>query len=378
MTARECALAAVACGIAAYFAEMAGILRGAEISARRPWLAWLVGRTVPSRTSWLAWVIMYTAYAMAQYRAGARGSLWLAEEELVGAVLIWGLALRHGTGGALARRPRHARQRRLTADAWLLLGVSVILGAWSVTRSAGLAVILLSAAELAATWPTIAKMRRLPGSEPVLTWGLTAAAGAWLVPATGAHADPVLYAYPAALVLSSLAVLAALSASMPFAVRGIPPGAVGLAGVVVPAVAIVCALAGPAAVTPQVFALPFGYPTSHARPATAPGRPGVPHHRRKRPHVAASVVLPGPGGPAPPAASHSPSRPSPPRSPTPAPRPSPPTPRSSTTTATPPPMPPIRTVPPPSPSVNPPPSPSPTPSPYSSTTPATPTQTQGG
>lgn len=333
MTARECALAAIGCGVAAYAAEVAGIFLGAAISSRWPWLAWVVGRTVPSRTSWLAWVIMYVTYCVAQYRAGARGSLWLAEEELAGAVVIWVLALRHGTGGALIQQAHHGKRRRLTADAWLLLGVCLTLAAWSVTRRAGLAVILLSVVELAATWPTVAKMRRLPGSEPMLTWVLVGAAGAWLVPATGAHADPVLYAYPAALMLSSLAVVAACTMSMPFAARGIPLGVVGVAGVVVPAVAIVSALTAPAAVVPQVFALPFGYPANHARPAStnAPRRQGVPHHR-KRPRVSLPASLPGPGSPAPMT-----TRPTPPRPRPPAPRPSPSKPGPSPTITPPPP-----------------------------------------
>jgi hypothetical protein len=335
VTARECALAAIGCGLAAYAAEVAGIFLGAAIAARCPWLAWLVGRTVPSRTSWLAWVVMYVAYCVAQYRAGARGSLWLAEEELAGAVVIWILALRHGTGGTLIRQARHGKRRRLTADAWLLLGVCLTLAAWSVTRRAGLAVILLSVVELAATWPTVAKMRRLPGSEPALTWVLFGAAGAWLVPATGAHADPVLYAYPAALMLSSLAVVAACTMSMPFAVRGIPLGAVGVAGVVAPTVAIVSALTAPAAVVPQVFALPFGYPMNHARPAStnALHRPGVPHHRKRPARLPATP--PGPGNPAPMTTRPTPPRPSPPRPRPPAPRPSPSKPGPSPTIATP-------------------------------------------
>jgi hypothetical protein len=267
--------------MAAYAAEVTGIFLGAAICSRWPWLAWVVGRTVPSRTSWLAWVIMYAAYCAAQSRAGARGSLWLAEQELAGAVVIYGLALRQGTGGALIRRARHARRGwRLTADALLLVGVCLTLAAWSLTSSARLAVILLSAVELTATWPTVTKLRRLPASEPVLTWVLVGAAGAWAVPAVGAHADPVLYGYPAALMLSGFAVVAAITVSMPFAVRAIPAAALGVAGVVIPAIAITATLTAPAPYCRRSSRSPSAAPASQATPGrrAAPRPAGRAHH----------------------------------------------------------------------------------------------------
>jgi hypothetical protein len=191
------AVGAVVIGFISYAVEVQAIVRRPEVR--------------PERTSWLIWALQYVAYFAAQLtEGGTRGSLWLVGEELAGVLVIYVLSLRYGIGGRLVRRARHHRRAgwRLTPGGLLLAGVCVALMAWSLTRSAAIAVLLLSAVELAGAAPTVAKMYRLPGSEPKTTWLLVGVAGVLAIPALGARPPAVLYAYPATLIITAVAVVA--------------------------------------------------------------------------------------------------------------------------------------------------------------------------
>jgi hypothetical protein len=192
------AAGAVVIGFISYTVEVQAIVRRPEVR--------------PERTSWLIWALQYVAYFAAQLtEGGTRGSLWLVGEELAGVLVIYALSLRYGIGGRLIRRARHHRRagRRLTPAGLLLAGVCAALTAWSLTRSAAVAVLLLSAVELAGAAPTVAKMYRLPGSEPKTTWLLVGVAGVLAVPALGTRPPAVLYAYPATLIITGAGVVAA-------------------------------------------------------------------------------------------------------------------------------------------------------------------------
>jgi hypothetical protein len=323
----------------------------------------------PQRVAWVIFTADAAVLLVAQWRHGARSSLWILLPQVAGTLVVMVLSWKRGKGDVT----------RL--DVALLCAAA---GALALTWLARLAqaIVLATGAEMIGVFLSARDVRRQPGTEPTEAWLAFAVAGALDIPAV--HGAPVLYVVPAAWIAGGLCVpLASLAGARPAALSRLREGGWMAGGLV----ALGCVMVLPLAVTamlgtgvpaaPQAFSSPSGDPTDHARPTTAARRPGVPHHRRKPARAAVSAVLPGPESPAPLTARPSPSRPSPSRSRTPAPRPSPSEPRPSpsepkpsTSTATPSPS--TTVTPSPSPSVSPYPSPSPTP--YVSAT-VTPTYT---
>jgi hypothetical protein len=327
----------------------------------------------PQRVTWVIFTADAAVLLVAQWRHGARSSLWILLPQVAGTLVVMVLSWKRGKGDVT----------RL--DVVLLCAAADALALTWLARLAQ-AIVLATGAEMIGVFLSARDVRRQPGTEPTEAWLAFAIAGALDIPAV--HGAPVLYVVPAAWIAGGLCVpLASLAGARPAALPRLREagrmagGLVALGCVIVLPLAFTAMLGTGVPAAQQAFSSPSGDPADHARPATAPGRPGVPHHRRKRPRVAVSALLPGPGSPAPLTTRPSPSRPSPLRSPAPAPRPSPPAPRPSppaprpspsepkpgTTTATPSPS---RTVTPsPSPSVSPYPSPSPTPDPSATVTP---------
>jgi hypothetical protein len=330
----------------------------------------------PQRVAWVIFTADAAVLLVAQWRHGARSSLWILLPQIAGTLVVMVLSWKRGKGD-------------LTwLDVVLLCAAADALALTWLARLAQ-AIVLATGVEMIGVFLSARDVRRQPGTEPTEAWLAFAFAGALDVPAV--HGALVLYVVPAAWIAGGLCVpLASLAGARPAALPWLreagrmAAGLVALASVMVLPLAVMTMLGTGVPAVPQVFSAPSGDPADHARPATAPRRPGVPHDHRKRPRVAVSAVLPG--SPAPLTARPSPLRPSPSRSRTPAPRPSPSEPKPSTTTATPSPSTatpsPSRTVTPsPSPSVSPYPSPSVIPYPSPSPTPnasATVTPTYGG
>ena len=336
----------------------------------------------PQRVSWVIFTADAAVLFVAQWRHGARSSLWILLPQVAGTLVVMVLSWKRGKGDIT----------RL--DVVLLCAAVDALALTWLARLAQ-AIVLATGAELIGVFLSARDVRRQPGTEPTEAWLAFAAAGALDIPAV--HGAPVLYVVPAAWIAGGLCVpLASLAGARPAALPRLRDagrmagGLMALGCVIVAPLAIMAMLGTGAPAVPQAFAPPSGGPADHARPATAPGRPGVPHQHRTRRRTAVSAVPPGPGSPAPLTATPSPPRPSPsrarppaPRTSPPAPRTSPPVPEPSTTTAAPSPS--RKATPSPSPSVSPYPSPSPTPyvSPYPSPSPtpyvsATATPSYGG
>ena len=272
MTAREFALAgavgAVVVCFISYVVEVQAILRRPAVQ--------------PERTSWLIWALEYAACFAAQFKeGGVRGSLWLVGEEFAGVLLIYALSLRYGVGGSLVRRARNHRRAgvRPTASGILLIGVCVALVAWLLTRSAAVAVLLLAAVETAGAIPTVVKIYRLPSSEPLMTWALVGVAGILAIPAVGARAPAVLYAYPATLIATGFAVVAAswLPARRSPAAAGVQPAAVAVTDAPPPPAAAPDPPPPAAAPDTLAAAAPDPPPPDLPPPDPAPPHPAPPH-----------------------------------------------------------------------------------------------------
>lgn len=157
----------------------------------------LKGTTKPDRVAWLIWTFEYTALFFAQAFEGASYSLWLIGLQLLGVIAVFSLSLRSGFG-------RFNRQAQL-----LLASVFLALVAWWATKSGALAILILLAIEALGVALTVRKTYRHPGSETLTMWVYAGIGGIVGILAVGTGATPILYAYPAALILMSTSVIAA-------------------------------------------------------------------------------------------------------------------------------------------------------------------------
>lgn len=182
-TAAGLGLAAGIIGVAGYVPYVRDILKGAA---------------KPEQASWLIWALEYAVLFVAQMAAGATSSLWLIGLQLLGVVVIYCLSLRYGCGGfGLGKR--------------LLLGcVFVAMAIWYMADNATLAIVLLLAVEASGVVLTAIKAYRQPGSETLTIWVMIGCGGLLTLTAIGYGKDPVLYLYPASLVLVNLCVVGAV------------------------------------------------------------------------------------------------------------------------------------------------------------------------
>lgn len=157
----------------------------------------LARRTRPERASWLIWSLEYSVLFAAQIAQGATHSLWLIGLQLLGVLVICGLSVVYGAG-------RFSRR-----DIALLMCAGVSLCAWYFTNNAALATVLLISVEIIAVLPTVIKTYRDPASETLSTWALIGVAGLLTLPVV-AGGSPMLYMYPASLVLINFGVVAAI------------------------------------------------------------------------------------------------------------------------------------------------------------------------
>ncbi len=141
--------------------------------------------TDPDPAAWLIWAVEYSILLAVQ---AAQNPPWaalsLAALQLVGTVVVFAvLAVRGGW--------------RFGGGRWAVLGCTVAaMTLWRFTHAPGLAMLLLLAAEGAGMALVIANVYHYPGRETLLTWWAFVAAGLLDLPALGAHAPRLLYAYP--------------------------------------------------------------------------------------------------------------------------------------------------------------------------------------
>lgn len=178
-----------------FFGIVAGIV---GVIGYAPYVRDILKRTTkPDRIAWSIWLFEYTALFFAQFSAGALNSLWLIGLQLVGVTIIFCLSLRYGVGA-------------FTPQSKLLLAcVFAALFVWYSTQNATLAIIILISVEASGVVLTMIKTYKEPGSETLSFWAFVGVAGALGIPAVGLSAQPILYLYPASLIVMSTGVIAA-------------------------------------------------------------------------------------------------------------------------------------------------------------------------
>jgi hypothetical protein len=172
-------------------------------------------RQQPHRVSWLGWAALYQVMWWSSLARGATGSLWIVGAEVIGTVIMLGLAIRWGTGSL--RLVQVSRSRPwITTTSWpdllVLFGTAAALAGWQATSSPSLGIILTVAADTISALPLIGLLLRRPRTVSLAAWsvsGLASLAAVWSV----SPGQPlVLYLYPAAGLALDVVVVAAIFA----------------------------------------------------------------------------------------------------------------------------------------------------------------------
>lgn len=141
------------------------------------------GQTKPERMSWFIWSILGGIAFFSQLAKGASHSLWMPGLQTIGDLLVFVLAIKYGIGGM---------QRR---DIVALVAVTISLVLWYHTKEPAVALMLAIAIDGIGGILTIIKSYKLPTTEPVTAWILTALGGLFGTLAVG-ELDWVLLAFP--------------------------------------------------------------------------------------------------------------------------------------------------------------------------------------
>lgn len=157
----------------------------------------LLKTSQPQRASWLIWSFQYSVLFWAQAAKGGAESLWLIGLQLAGVLAVSILSVRFGTG-------------EFTRRTWLLLAaVSAGLVLWYFTSDAAIALLISIGIETIGTLLTVIKTYRDPANESLSMWICSSVAGFIGIFAISPGADPILYLYPASLVLIDSSVVVA-------------------------------------------------------------------------------------------------------------------------------------------------------------------------
>jgi hypothetical protein len=141
----------------------------------------LKGTTKPERATWCIWSVLGLIAFFSQLAEGATHSL-----------SIW-----KGEGG-------------LTGRDIVCLGLASLgVGLWYVTRHAAYAICLVIVVDLIGAWLTIRKTYISPGSETLVSWMFSAAAGLFSILAV-TQRDWAVYAYPVYNLLVCTSIVAAI------------------------------------------------------------------------------------------------------------------------------------------------------------------------
>lgn len=156
----------------------------------------LRGVTRPNRASWLIFAAVGWAGSLSSWAAGARGSLAVPLTYAVLSLIVVGLSIRRGEGG----------WSRLDRSCLAISALSLVVWWWS--GEPLIAVAMNALADAAGTVPTVVKAWRDPARENGRAWLFFCAAA---VVDLCLVSEPTLaqLLYPAALALSSLAVVVA-------------------------------------------------------------------------------------------------------------------------------------------------------------------------
>jgi len=155
------------------------------------------GKARPDRASWFIWSLQYVLLFCTQIAGHAVGTLWLPGLQLLGVLVVAGLAVRYGMG-TLNRR-----------TLLLIGGVAVALGLWYVTKNATVALCISLGIEAVGVLLTAYKAFKDPASETLTMWSCVALGALLDTAAVHGGGSRALYIYPVALALMNGAVVVA-------------------------------------------------------------------------------------------------------------------------------------------------------------------------
>ncbi|HSX33361.1 MAG TPA: hypothetical protein VLF91_03435 [Candidatus Saccharimonadales bacterium] len=156
----------------------------------------LRGDAKPERASWFIWVVLAGIAFFTQMASGATSSLWFTGLDSAGALVVFVLALKYGSGG-LTRR-----------DQLGLLAAGVGLLLWYLTRHATIALFMTIIVDASGTVLTVLKTYEHPKTETYTMWLVVTIAGALAMFSVGSW-NLSLLAYPFYIFLANLAVVLA-------------------------------------------------------------------------------------------------------------------------------------------------------------------------
>ncbi len=165
--------------------EVIGILSGViAFVASIPYIIDIVkGNTKPHRMAWVIFVTLSGISFFAQLAEGATNSLWFPLVLFVQAIIIFGLTLKYGVGGASK------------FDIVSLILAILIMILWAITKSAALAIICGVVVNDIGKVLVAKKVYSLPNTEYLPTWVWSVVASLLAVLAVGSF-DWILIAAP--------------------------------------------------------------------------------------------------------------------------------------------------------------------------------------
>lgn len=158
----------------------------------------LSGATRPKRASWLIWSVLSLIAFCSQIYEGASYSLWFAGAQMSGTVIVFVISIWRGSGD-LTRK----------GDLWALAAAALGLALWYQTSNAAYALSITIGISLLGGILTVIKAHRAPGTETMVTWGLSFVAATCAILAVGSL-DWLLLAYPTYLFVLNGAIVAAI------------------------------------------------------------------------------------------------------------------------------------------------------------------------
>lgn len=142
-------------------------------------------RTRPERASWLIWSVLGAIALASQVAEGATASLWFAAVQVVGTIIIFAMAIIHGSGAFLCLRNRY------------VLGFALCgLVAWYFTDTSAYALAITIGISLLGGCVTVVKAFRAPHSETLSSWVMLWGASVCALLSVGTM-DVMILAYPA-------------------------------------------------------------------------------------------------------------------------------------------------------------------------------------
>ena len=179
--------------------EIAGYLSGlAILISFMPYIRDIFsGKTKPERMSWLIWAMLGSILFFSQLAKGASYSLIMTGVIAIGDLFVFMLAIKYGFGGFLKR------------DIAALIGASIGLFLWYITREAAVALFIAIFIDAIGATLTVIKSYEKPATETISAWFFGFIGGLLACIAVGSF-NFILLAFPIYISLANLAVLVSI------------------------------------------------------------------------------------------------------------------------------------------------------------------------